>query len=638
MRHDQGKPIAARAALPLHLLCFLFLTASPLRAQTASFRIVDPLTTVHSAADLTTAAARDTLALVGPRNGYCSAPVYVSGPALVTKPVLKKGGDSIPAESIQVRYAVLDSPYKPPKLTNDPWLPAQSATAPYYDVLQTAPPATTDLTPVWLTVQVPKGQAPGTYEGEMTIGSAKAPVRLTVSDWACPDPRDWTSGLHTFHSPETVAERYQVELWSDKHWPLVDQELQFAAGLGTKTIEIPIYPKSEVAQEPWVFFRQKGDAVEVDFAVVDKYLDLVAKTIGKPNALIVMAWNSRAFKPDPRRRQANAGGASLVFEDEQGAKQARDVPGPGQPGAEPPYRALFDGLRERMAKLGWGEGTILIGWATDQRPTEDQVAFFKTVAPYARWAIITHGRSDGGTDSGVDKDAGDKLWDGTKEVIDGMEIGFHAHPFAPTVGKEALSGDGVVGGWDLSPPRYFNARVYMYHGASLTQYRSFPYGAVCLSVNGWTKSVSGSAGGLATIPLDFWENDKGSSLLGRFDRSGWTDFHRQNTYWLVAPGPDGLVGTTRYEMLREGLQETEARIEIEKAIAGKQLPAELASACSALLIERMNTIWIGGQFARSNAQWQKGGWHEYRVAEDWQASTARLFEMAGKVAAARVGK
>ncbi len=153
-------------------------------------------------------------------------------------------------------------------------------------------------------------------------------------------------------------------------------------------------------------------------------------------------------------------------------------------------------------------------------------------------------------------------------------------------------------------------------------------------LRGWQGRVGSSAAGMTNIPLDFWEDAAGHSLLGRYGRDWVGPFHRDNTYWLIAPGPDGPLPTERFEMLREGMQEAEARVAIEKALIAGSLPAELADRCHALLLERMKVLWKDGQFARSNPQWQKGGWHDYGIAEDWQASSARLFDLAGQVAGA----
>ena len=90
------------------------------------------------------------------------------------------------------------------------------------------------------------------------------------------------------------------------------------------------------------------------------------------------------------------------------------------------------------------------------------------------------------------------------------------------------------------------------------------------------------------------------------------------------PAPAGPVGTVRLENMLEGNQVAEARTFVEKALLdkGRPLPAELAERCQTLLDERTNVLrmWLlgAGAFAR------------YK----WQDRERRLYDLAGKVAAA----
>ena len=93
---------------------------------------------------------------------------------------------------------------------------------------------------------------------------------------------------------------------------------------------------------------------------------------------------------------------------------------------------------------------------------------------------------------------------------------------------------------------------------------------------------------------------------------------------LFGPGPDGPVTTIRFENAREGNQEGEARIFLERALLDKArpLPAELAGRCQAVLDEatnvaRLNMLAAGGI-----------GW------VNWQDRSRRLYDLAGEAAEA----
>jgi len=613
-------------------LC-LALPAARVAAESERVVVVDPLASIRTEADVKPIG--ETLRLVGPRNGFCSAQVVAFRSVTAARPVLRGPGGEIPADCVRITYAVMESPYKPPEVSNAPWLPEQWRFEPRYDVLHAAPPAEAEILPVWLTVRVPAGQVPGEYGGTMKVGGTDVPVRLTVCDWVCPDPADWVTYMGLVHSPETMARHYGVEPWSDEHWALVEKELRFAAALGDRMISLPVYHRTDLCEYPWIRFRVQGDGYEPDFSIVERYLGLFKRIVGKPKTIVVMAWSGGKCAPDiyGSNKGRPKSQAPIVVVDGAGALTPVQVPVCGLPGSEKVFAPLMDGVRERVLALGWPEETVLIGWATDRRPSRAQVDFFKRIAPWARWAIFTHGRGDSGSDwqTGAAQKA-----EGVR-IVEGMEIGHYVHPEAPRVYPVPMGEcdephtDGIAGGWDLPYPEYLNFRVYMYHTASLAQYRSFPGGSMVRGSTVYKGHERASGAGMSNIPLDFWEDESGRSMLGTYGRDWAGGFHRHNSFWLIAPGPDGPVSTERFEMLREGMQETEARVAIEKALAAGALPADLADRCRAHLLERMKVQWKDGQFARSNSQWQKGGWHDYGIAENWQDSTARLFDLAGQV-------
>ena len=85
--------------------------------------------------------------------------------------------------------------------------------------------------------------------------------------------------------------------------------------------------------------------------------------------------------------------------------------------------------------------------------------------------------------------------------------------------------------------------------------------------------ITGSQRGLGRVGADFWPVYKDEQ--GR--RSAWIWDQYPQSLWhscnlmshMLVPGPAGPVASTRYELMREGIQECEARIAIETRAHGR---------------------------------------------------------------------
>jgi hypothetical protein len=94
-------------------------------------------------------------------------------------------------------------------------------------------------------------------------------------------------------------------------------------------------------------------------------------------------------------------------------------------------------------------------------------------------------------------------------------------------------------------------------------------------------------------------------------------------------------------MMREGVQECEARIFIERAILDKRIPAELARRCQEALDERTRTMvtglidhTAGGVIQARVDSWWTGSdqvGHHWYLASNWQARSERLYALAEEV-------
>jgi len=112
--------------------------------------------------------------------------------------------------------------------------------------------------------------------------------------------------------------------------------------------------------------------------------------------------------------------------------------------------------------------------------------------------------------------------------------------------------------------------------------------------------ITGKQRGYGYTGGDIWwafrdkRGQRVGSVIDRYPASYWRNLEMR--IGLLAPGPDGPVASVRYENVREGLQECEARIFIEDALTARDLKsrlgAELAGRAQALLDERHLAVRI----------------------------------------------
>jgi hypothetical protein len=587
-----------------------------------SVKVIDPLLPVYGAESVEKARGGEVLRLVGPGNGVCSAQAVVVGEGLekvtATITALRQGDDVIPAEAIRIRYAAREQGYAIGNTDQRKGHTHRAYIEPYYDILHARAPADSGVTPVWVTVEIPAGAAPGEYAGTLRIGPEAVPVKLTVAPWLCPAPGAMETHVGMVPSTESLSRHYGVEDWSEAHWKLIEEELRLLGGIGSDDLWVHTlwhegYNRGKTAL---LRFRRDGEKIVPDFSVLDRYLKLYRRHCSKPQFVIVMVWTG-----EPRGRKGRPG-KPLVDVVVDGEKTA--VPRVYAPGGAEIWKAALDGIRARVKGMGWDEESIVLGLAGDQRPSKEEVGGFKAVGPYGRWAVWTHGRGEAPYHS---VKAGEKY-----VFTNGMEVVYYAHPYTPNISgwirgqgkvhKGQVEG-GILGGWRMPVNVYTTTRNDLHKYHALTQWRAYPTGT-CIGGYG----IDCEAKGFTFIWFDWFT-----------DANGYTPFicrvcdvmSRKNSPALIAAGPDGPLGTVRYETFREGIQEAEARRVVEKALVEGRLKGPAADAARAVLEAQIEIRFRKGEFSGGHAggnlgkperMWGFAPWPE------WQANTLRLFEAA----------
>ncbi len=553
--------------------------------------------------------------IFGARNGVFSAQLVAPAGARATATALS-GPGVIPAAAITIRYAHLDGPGR----------------SRFFDGLHPELPRERgDFQPIWLSVRVPGDAKGGIYKGSVGVGAAQIPVELQVADWKLPDPHDFTTHVGIIQSPDSVALQYGVEMWSQRHWQLMEKSFELLGQVGTKTLYIPVQRRTHFGNEHgMVVWKKRAAALTPDLTLVERYIDMAVRHLGKIPVVCLYVWELDAadathFPAGASKEARTKDRKILISVMENGKLAEAEAPDWGTPACRDFLKPLFAGVKAILQRHGMAD-SLMVGISGDYMPSEAAVKDLAAVAPGAKWVAHAHGRYDKihGVPTGLqvsvwglfglrDPDEPCK-WEWQKPRYYGWQRDFPLTSF-PRYGS--IYGNAVSAGHGKT-------------GGKLAMYRSLAELAMCSQ--GQPKFSPGCSG-FDRIGADFWPVLKGTrgakTLCGRYPETAWGQLNLTTaTPALLARGQDGAVGTMRFENMREGLQETEARIFIEKALVDAKMRArlgDLADKAEKMLDERVR----GFMTATPN---KGAGWTNWSEG-DWQERSAELYNTAAEVAA-----
>ena len=227
------------------------------------------------------------LLMVGGRNGNASAQIAARGNGMLTDPVVEvsplrhEGGATMPADYVTVRYGSQHHRdaigERDPKREGD------------YFHLSTQPLKETRTLVARLTATIPPNAPAGVYRGQVTVRARGVPAQtlpltLLVGKGVLPSPDHYVSHVNFLHSPDSVALRYGVPMWSDAHWEKLAESHKVLRALGQSVLWIPVTLRSETAEgnrsgpnhfgsrEGVIRFRQEGGNITPDFSVFEQML------------------------------------------------------------------------------------------------------------------------------------------------------------------------------------------------------------------------------------------------------------------------------------------------------------------------------------------------------------------------------
>jgi hypothetical protein len=481
--------------------------------------------------------------------------------------------------------------------------------------------------PIRVTVQIPENAGEGDYEGSLYIKAedmkeVMVPIKLRVIPWTLPPAYDFTSILGIVQSPDTLAVYYNVPVWSERHWELIDRSFRILGRAGTDVLFLPLVMKNHHGKEALVRWIKNDDGTySHDFSIFERYVDTALKYIKRPEIVCLYAWD-RAYKCVPGRREQLEGKVDnfqmphvIVPLLDRKTGQIGEMEGP--PYAEPDsvefWKPVLEGCRDRLKKRAISEEAIVLGIVPDASPAPKTIDNFYTAAPWLKWMNVSHspGYKFKGEKTEVPVVCSTGVYGGTRPVPDPSKARYYAwKPWNQFTRIFCVF------------PR-IGAPYTLLLNTSLSACWTFQEAYLMTGVRGPMR-----------IGGDFWElkfkegdsERKTKSFISRY--SGNIPGISQAVEYMLAPGPDGPISTLRLETLYEGSQEGEARVFIEKALesGGSKLvfpgmSAEQTRAYLQNLLDRRQRLfrafspvieWIG--------------------CSDWQALSEELYRAAGKVA------
>ncbi len=457
---------------------------------------------------------------------------------------------------------------------------------------------------------------PGMPWNRRTPSAYCGPFRL-------PDPRSYRTFVELVQSPDTLAVEYGVPLWSEAHWKLIEKSLALISEVGAKTCYVPLIGETNLGNEQTMvrWAKQADGSYRHDFSVMEKYLDLVTKHLGPSTLVCLYVWDNfleggrftgdlkyeaKDTQADRLAYQGKGPGVTVV---EGGTASTLALPQYSDPAAKPLWHGLARELLERMKKRGI-EKNLVLGLLTDTLPTAEVVALWSELLPGVPWAS-------------------------------------HAHPY-----RDKVHGVPVIYTSAVWHPRFI-----AYDGTSRQGWRNprlmAQFARDVSDLNPLTtfrligeQNIGGDQRGFARWGADLWpvlDGQRGARtgrVYERYPKASWRNLNIKTA--LLGPGPDGPVATARFEALREGGQECEARIAIEQALADGKLPQDVAAKCREAIAERNRAIAMGLSphkaegFQDAAAYARIHDWHcdagsvgyTWYLASGWQERSQRLYDAA----------
>jgi hypothetical protein len=579
--------------------------------------------------------APSTIQLRGMKNGVSSGQVVAGSRKVLVglkasvSPLTGQGG-TIPVSAMEIGYLDMESGALESAPPAEKAPPQQFGRISVKNLDRAVAESIGVIQPVWLTVKVPRDVRSGVYSGTMTIlvkgeKPVTVPVQMNVvGDWVVPEPSQFKTWIVAHESPDSVAMQYNVPLWSEEHWRHLDRIYAMLAQIGVKDVHLPLIAKTHLANEQsmvrWI--RKPDGSYDHDFSIFERYLDMAIKHLGKV-PIVCIYLHDFGFRIEQSKKTPVT--VRVTGLDRATGKVSEfEPPAWGTPEARAFWKPVIEKIRQMLAARGL-EKSMMFGIGANNAVNAECCADLKALAPDILWVNRTHYFSPR---VGVGQSSQPVGF--TSNV--GAAIGVY---WDPDAGESHYA-------W-RSPPRvvHFPRQGNVYGAVfenCLASYRLFAEGVQL--THGQKYKSHASVNGIGHIGADFWpvmKSPTGGPPRSMGDRYVfWHSLSLSEVIpFILAPGVKHAVPCPRLQLMRESLQEAEARIFVQDALLDQdkcaRLGDELAKRCREICNER--TQW----FRYISAFCGLGAHEDYfRVLSKrtWEEHSEKLYQAASDVAEA----
>ncbi len=457
---------------------------------------------------------------------------------------------------------------------------AQARKIKRFDQLSAGPPPgglpAGESMPVWITVRVPKDAAAGEYRGTLVIKAGRSrnvPVRLRVFDVALPDGKDYASFVGLRQDVMGVCLPYKAPRWSAEHWKLVEQSMQRLGQVGNDLVYLPLVIYSESGNDesivPWV---KKGDGYDYSWENLDRYLDLVDKHLGRDVDLV----GDVCWVPWRGGKEGWPVYHKAVTFVEDGQKKDLPLPAVGSEEWKRLFPPFAKAVRAHLLKKGFRNlhwGWFYDGVTDDLRRLAEGL---REAVPDVGWARSNH---EAINPAFLGKDSDCRVT---------LNCHIRAWQFVYTSKGEPAYNYG----WKN------RGQVHFARAASWIQVLSVDEAPMGLR---WMteSALVHNAAGWARMGADCWPPNLIASA------GNWYADADPNLFY---PAPGGPEAGARFEALREGVQEGELRILIERAARDREEPATSVLLARAELTESLSCEPGNPIINEYYGGWQERSW------------------------------